>query len=123
MWVLLPQTSPAALLQALPAELLQARLMKAQKVQQLAVQQLAPSLQVLGLQVLGLQVLGLQVLGLQVLGLQVPELSARLQQVCLALALSALDLLRPDYWWQARTRLAQVQNPQMPAAPRPSPQP
>jgi len=103
MWVPPLRLSQAVILQARSVGLQQARLMASLKVRSLAVQQLAPSL--------------------QVLGLQVPELSARLQQVCLALALSALDLLRPDYWWQARTRLAQVQNPQMPAAPRPSPQP
>ncbi len=38
-------------------------------------------------------------------------------------ALLAQDWSQPDYWLQVQTRFAQVQNPQMPAAPRPSPQP
>lgn len=69
-----------------------------------------------------MQVPGQLAPGLQAL---VPDWSvlARLQRALLVQELLAQDWSQPDYWLQVQTRFAQVQNPQMPAAPRPSPQP
>jgi hypothetical protein len=118
MQALLLQAQLAALLQALAAVRWLVQSQAPDWRQESAMQvpgQLAPGLQALELQALALQAL-------------VPDWSAlallaRLQRALLVQELLAQDWSQPDYWLQVQTRFAQVQNPQMPAAPRPSPQP
>lgn len=116
----------ALLLQAQLAALLQALAAVRRLVQSLAPDwRQEPAMQVPGQLAPGLQALELQALALQAL---VPDWSAlallaRLQRALLVQELLAQDWSQPDYWLQVQTRFAQVQNPQMPAAPRPSPQP
>ncbi len=103
MQALLLQAQLAALLQALAA------------VRRL-VQSLAPDWR----QEPAMQVPGQLAPGLQAL---VPDWSALALLARLQRALLVQDWSQPDYWLQVQARFAQVQNPQMPAAPRPSPQP
>jgi hypothetical protein len=113
MQALLLQAQLAALLQALAAV---RRLVQSQAPDW----RQEPAMQVPGQLAPGLQALELQALALQAL---VPDWSALALLARLQRALLVQDWSQPDYWLQVQTRFAQVQNPQMPAAPRPSPQP